>query len=396
MKFQVLAVFLHSISGHWLILTLASGQVLALLLSGSGVFSQLLEEKYSIDTPTTQVFFMYFLIALTFTPYLAVVRADFEKVLKSHWWKYLLLALLDVEGNYCFVLAYQYTSLTSIQILGSGGTIIWVMLLSVVFLKVKYQLLHIAGAGVCLLGIAALAYADITSGKSNKGSNPVLGDILCMVGALCYAVTNVSAEFVAKNFSFTHFLGFLGFASSFISAIQLVILDRHHLVEQQWNIPVVLFYVGFALCLYCFYVMSPITMKYSSATLVNLSILTGNVYNLCWGLFLFNYKFTIIYFLSFFMILIGVIMFTILTPKQASPSESIMAKKYWSNYISSLFCEWKCLDAPVSREQEGYHTVQTDLMSDDYSEAEDVLNSSLEENSKNETNSVTEIRAMVT
>jgi len=36
--------------------------------------------------------------------------------------------------------------------------------------------------------------------------------------------------------------------------------------------------------------MSPITMKYSSATLVNLSILTGNVYNLCWGLFLFDYK----------------------------------------------------------------------------------------------------------
>jgi len=53
------------------------------------------------------------------------------------------------------------------------------------------------------------------------GSNPVLGDLLCMLGALCYAVTNVSAEFVAKNFSFTHFLGFLGFASSFISAIQL-------------------------------------------------------------------------------------------------------------------------------------------------------------------------------
>ena len=43
------------------------------------------------------------------------------------------------------------------------------MLLSVVFLKVKYQLLHIAGAGVCLLGIATLAYADIASGKSNKG-----------------------------------------------------------------------------------------------------------------------------------------------------------------------------------------------------------------------------------
>ena len=97
-------------------MSLCAGQVLALLLSGSGVFSQLLEEKYSINTPTTQVFFMYFMIALTFTPYLAAIRHDFEKVLKSHWWKYLLLALLDVEGNYCFVLAYQYTSLTSIQV----------------------------------------------------------------------------------------------------------------------------------------------------------------------------------------------------------------------------------------------------------------------------------------
>ena len=56
---------------------------------------------------------------------------------------------------------------------------------------------------------------------SIAGSNPVLGDLLCMVGALCYAVTNVSAEFVAKNFSFTHFLGLLGFASTFLSAIQL-------------------------------------------------------------------------------------------------------------------------------------------------------------------------------
>ena len=53
------------------------------------------------------------------------------------------------------------------------------------------------------------------------GSNPLLGDALCMVGALCYAITNVSAEFVAKNFSFTQFLGYLGFASCFISAIQL-------------------------------------------------------------------------------------------------------------------------------------------------------------------------------
>ena len=55
------------------------------------------------------------------------------------------------------------------QILGSGGTIVWVVLLSTVVLKAKYQLIHFAGVGVCLLGIGALAYADIHSGKSYEG-----------------------------------------------------------------------------------------------------------------------------------------------------------------------------------------------------------------------------------
>lgn len=106
----------HLFSYARLLLTLAAGQLLALLLSSTGVFSQLLEQNYGIDTPTTQVFFMYFLLAMTFTPYLAAFRQDFEKTLQAHGWKYGLLALLDVEGNYCFVLAYQYTSLTSIQV----------------------------------------------------------------------------------------------------------------------------------------------------------------------------------------------------------------------------------------------------------------------------------------
>ena len=38
------------------------------------------------------------------------------QTLQAHRWKYGLLALLDVEGNYYFVLAYQYTSLTSTQV----------------------------------------------------------------------------------------------------------------------------------------------------------------------------------------------------------------------------------------------------------------------------------------
>lgn len=35
---------------------------------------------------------------------------------KKNWWKYVLLALVGVEGNYLMVMSQQYTSLTSMQV----------------------------------------------------------------------------------------------------------------------------------------------------------------------------------------------------------------------------------------------------------------------------------------
>lgn len=37
--------------------------------------------------------------------------------LRAPWWLYLLLAVADVEGNYFLVKAYQYTTITSVQLL---------------------------------------------------------------------------------------------------------------------------------------------------------------------------------------------------------------------------------------------------------------------------------------
>lgn len=38
------------------------------------------------------------------------------QILKKRWWKYLLLGFVDVEANYTVVKAYQYTTLTSVQV----------------------------------------------------------------------------------------------------------------------------------------------------------------------------------------------------------------------------------------------------------------------------------------
>jgi hypothetical protein len=38
------------------------------------------------------------------------------EILRRKWWKYTLLGLADVEANYLIVRAYQYTTLTSVQV----------------------------------------------------------------------------------------------------------------------------------------------------------------------------------------------------------------------------------------------------------------------------------------
>jgi len=52
----------------------------------------------------------------------------------------------------------------------------------------------------------------------------------------------------------------------------------------------VLFITGFGLCLFLLYNLMPVVMKLSSATVVNLSLLTADFYSLFCGLFLFHYK----------------------------------------------------------------------------------------------------------
>ena len=103
-------------SSRVVILTLITGQIIALLLSGTGVFSQLLQLDYDVkNVACTQTFPNYILLFLTFGVSLAC-RGDIDKVIREHWWKYIILAILDVQSNYFLVLGYQYTTIASAQV----------------------------------------------------------------------------------------------------------------------------------------------------------------------------------------------------------------------------------------------------------------------------------------
>jgi len=70
------------------------------------------------------------------------------------------------------------------------------------------------------------------------------------------------------------------------------------------------------------------------------------------------------------MILIGVAMFTVITPTQAPPRESLVTLKYWSDYASSLFCECNGICCSFA-EQEGYSPMNTGDVADSTDNDED-------------------------
>ena len=98
-----------------LLVALVLGQFLSLMLCGTGLTSSLLEVRYSIAVPTSQAFINYILLGMVFGVWLAVNK-NFLTKLKKNWWKYVILGVIDVEGNYLIILAYKYTTLTSIQV----------------------------------------------------------------------------------------------------------------------------------------------------------------------------------------------------------------------------------------------------------------------------------------
>ncbi|MGH0173030.1 UNVERIFIED_CONTAM: hypothetical protein FKN15_004008 [Acipenser sinensis] len=54
--------------------------------------------------------------------------------------------------------------------------------------------------------------------------------------------------------------------------------------------PVALLFAAYALCMFALYSFMPVVIKLASATAVNLSMLTADLFSLFFGLFLFHYK----------------------------------------------------------------------------------------------------------
>ncbi|KAJ8347815.1 hypothetical protein SKAU_G00264040 [Synaphobranchus kaupii] len=160
---------------------------------------------------------------------------------------------------------------------------------------------------------------------SSQASGVLLGDGLVLISAALYAVSNVCQEYTVKNLSRTEFLGMVGLFGTLISGIQLAVLEHKAVAVIKWDWTIVLLFTIYGLCMFALYSFMPMVMKMTSATAVNLSLLTADLFSLFCGLYIFRYTFSGLYIVSFLVITVGFVMFNAvptLTPVPvADPSE---------------------------------------------------------------------------
>eukprot|EP01125_Pyxidicula_operculata_P007739 TRINITY_DN2619_c0_g1_i6.p1 TRINITY_DN2619_c0_g1~~TRINITY_DN2619_c0_g1_i6.p1 ORF type:complete len:327 (+),score=11.59 TRINITY_DN2619_c0_g1_i6:183-1163(+) len=268
------------------IFALLLGQVVSLLVTGTGVTSQYLVTLHQVNIPTTQSLFNYILVMIVYGIMLARKGKYFSTLFSKDKIKfYLPLALIDVEANFLLVMSYQYTTIASVMLLDCFA-IPCAVVLTYFIIKTKYNLRHLIGVVICVCGLGALVYSDFVD--SEGAQNRLLGDMLCLAGAFLYALSNVGAEAFSKTYSNVEYLAMVGFWGSIISAIQVAIVDRENLASMNWNWDVISLLLGFTACLFLVYSYIPFVLVLGGATLFNLSLLSSDLFAILSAVFLFH------------------------------------------------------------------------------------------------------------
>lgn len=300
----------------WRILfVLFLGQVVSFVLALASFSSSLIADL-GVDAPLTQTFFTYLSLTLVYGSILLYRR----KRLLVPWYWYALLGFVDVQGNYLVNKAYQYSSITSVTLLDCW-TIAWVIILTWIFLGTRYSLWQLLGAALCVIGLGLVFLSDAGVGGGD-GSKPLLGDILVIAGTLFFAVSNVSEEFCVKKKDLVEFVSMLGVFGMVVSVCEISIVERKTLESVVWSTDIILAFFGYALSTFMFYSLVPSLLKMSGATLFNLSALTSDMWAVVFRIFFYNQKVDWLYFVSFALVVIGLIIYST-TEKDPAPEPAL-------------------------------------------------------------------------
>ncbi|CAK1555221.1 unnamed protein product [Leptosia nina] len=160
------------------------------------------------------------------------------------------------------------------------------------------------------MAVVCVVWADV-EGAPTDGKNQLVGDMLCLGGSLLYALVTVLQEIMLKTQSCSEYLAFLGLIGGTHACLQTFFLDFNDLVTFYWYEVETIFQLGSYCCIQTiFQILQSFMLRDAGSIMLHLSFLSADYYTLIAGMFIFQFKFHALYFLSYLLAMVGVFLFS--------------------------------------------------------------------------------------
>lgn len=243
---------------------------------------------------------------------------------------YMFVGLMDVYANYLTVLAYKYTSITSVTLL-TAFSIPSTMILSHAFLGRRHSLGHFAGIALCLFGIAFNVMLDCGNDGS-LGDNAAkayphmfIGDCLAILGGFIDGTNIFVAEVVVQRLGGPNeYLGMLGCIAMSICIVHALAFEREEVyalftIESCYGVTNWLLVFAFVACTILAYIGGAQLLHSSEATFYNLSLQTGGFWSAMLSVVAIHVTPHPLFFLALLTTVSGVSLFQISSSNPALP-----------------------------------------------------------------------------
>jgi drug/metabolite transporter (DMT)-like permease len=205
-------------------------------------------------------------------------------------------------------IVYQ-TTILSAQLINFWAIVI-VVIISFLFLKVRYHWTQILGILLAIGGVGVLFGSDkLTGYNAFPASNQVKGDLFALLGATFYGLSNVLEEYLVSERPLYEVVGQLAFWAMPINGVQAGIFDRASFRSATWNSKVGGYLTGYTFILSLFYSGAPVLFRLTSAAFFNISLLTGNFWGVAIGIEVFHLRIHWMYPIAFVLILLGQVIY---------------------------------------------------------------------------------------
>ena len=279
---------------------MAGWQVLAVILCGGGTVVSYTSSIYGEFIPILSLSICYFIIFIT--------NVWWWPHSDSPWWTYFLVALCCLGGDVSGIFAYNYTSLASAMLLVTT-VIFWVAPIAYFVFGRKINWKQFMAMILGITGVSMVMVAQGLAGSKLKGN------LLALTSAICYAFATILQEKLVKDDSIRLYLIRLSLSALPISLILCGSLEWKTIRDYKWEAKSISLTLGYSVLLSLYYMLSPIIMQYSNATVMNISMLTSNFYSLAIDIFFFGTHASWLYLVGFMCIPAAVSIFVLSEPK---------------------------------------------------------------------------------